>query len=128
MNLNEVQTQINKEQMKHIYGNKNITAVYAMQFYSNYPTSEIISINYVGQVDNMPTTINEIIGLSKLFEYMMALFKSYHMSLESEEYDNKACPIQIKTRIRARGDPYIVEYSHIIDFKKDLCSHELCTV
>ncbi len=128
MNLNEVKTQINKADLKRIYSNKNITAIYAIQFYSNFPTSEIISITYTGQVDEMPTTINEIIGLSKLFEYMMELFKNYHMKLNSDEYENKACPLQIKTRIRARGDPYIVEYSHIIDFKKDLCSNDSCVV
>jgi hypothetical protein len=110
---------INLEQLKNIYGNKNIIATYTLKFLHNYPINDYVTTSYIGPVDNMPIDIGTIIDFSKTFQCMAEIFKSYHEQLPITELDNRASPLNIKLRIKAYGDIFTMEYNFVLDYNKN---------
>ncbi len=117
---------IDIDQLYNIFGDSNIVTIYTMKFACNAPVNEVIHSTYNGKIYDMPYKINDIINYSKFFELFMKLFKNYHEQLDVDDpdYYKKFSPLQLKIRVRRDKDPFILDYSYVIDYKENTDSHD----
>ena len=120
-------SELNMERLKEIYGDAEITTVYIMKFRNKYPITDIVSFSYIGQLEDMPTTITEIISNSSMFQKMAEFFKNYHENIDYddfEDFDKKSSPLQLQIKIKTDKDNFTLDYNYVLDYNKE-CLHQI---
>ena len=110
--------QINIDRLKEIYYDSTVKVFYIMKFHNKFPITDIVSFNFVGNIQDMPNNMNDIISKSSMFQKMTEIFKNYHENLDYDDFDMKASPLQLQIKIKSEQDNFTLDYNYTMDYNK----------